>query len=44
MSLCGLCAIRSYALVNGKRISAKKVGECVEKIKEKIEEELAIHQ
>lgn len=44
LSLCGLCAIRPYALVNGKRIFAKTMDECVEKIKEKIEEELAIYQ
>ena len=42
LSFCGMCAKRPYAIVNGKRIFAKTVEECIEKIIIHIEEELAI--
>ncbi|AZK49022.1 DUF1450 domain-containing protein [Paenibacillus lentus] len=40
LSLCGLCKLRPYAMVNGKRVFAKTAGECVQLIKQTIEEEL----
>ncbi|MCM3588819.1 YuzB family protein [Mesobacillus maritimus] len=43
LSFCGMCAKRPYAIVNGKRIFAKTPEECVVKIKEQIEAELAIY-
>jgi uncharacterized protein YuzB (UPF0349 family) len=43
LSFCGMCAKRPYAIVNGKRIFAKTVEECLEKIEEHIENELAIY-
>lgn len=43
LSFCGMCAKRPYAIVNGKRIFAKTAEECVERIKEKIVEELSIY-
>ncbi len=33
LSFCGMCGKRPYAIVNGKRIFAKTIEECVEKIK-----------
>ncbi|WP_226035518.1 DUF1450 domain-containing protein [Aquibacillus saliphilus] len=44
LSFCGLCALKPYALVNGKRIFAKNPEACLEKIKKAIEEELAVYQ
>lgn len=41
LNLCGLCRIRPYAMVNGKRVFAKSVDECLEKIKAMIETELS---
>ncbi|NMO96298.1 DUF1450 domain-containing protein [Paenibacillus lemnae] len=43
MNLCGLCRLRPYALVNGKRIIGQTTEECVENIKTAIEAELAIY-
>lgn len=43
LSFCGLCAIRPYALVNGKRVIGKTPEECLEKIRTAIKEELAIY-
>ncbi|WP_199925614.1 DUF1450 domain-containing protein [Paenibacillus bouchesdurhonensis] len=40
LNLCGLCKLRPYAMVNGKRVFAKTVEECVQLIKQTIEEEL----
>jgi uncharacterized protein YuzB (UPF0349 family) len=40
LNLCGLCAIRPYALVNGERVFAKTIEECLELIKIKVAEEL----
>lgn len=40
LNLCGLCKLRPYAMVNGKRVLAKTVEECVKLIKQTIEEEL----
>lgn len=44
LSFCGMCAKLPYAIVNGKRIFAKTAEECLIKIKEQIEVELAIYQ
>ncbi|RXT01932.1 DUF1450 domain-containing protein [Ammoniphilus sp. CFH 90114] len=41
LNLCGLCSRSPYALVNGKRVFAKTIEECVKLIKERIKEELA---
>lgn len=38
---CGTCRVRPYAIVNGKRIFAKTAEECLEKIKDRIDLELA---
>ena len=43
MNLCGLCKLRPYALVNGKRVVGQSTEECVEKIKEAIQAELAVY-
>lgn len=43
MSLCGLCKLRPYALVNGKRVFGKTTEECIENIKAAIEAELAVY-
>lgn len=43
MSLCGLCKLRPYALVNGKRVLGKTTEECIENIKAAIEAELAVY-
>lgn len=40
LSLCGLCARQPYALVNGKRVTARSVNECLDRVKEKITAEL----
>ncbi|RCX22987.1 uncharacterized protein YuzB (UPF0349 family) [Fontibacillus phaseoli] len=40
LNLCGLCKIRPYAMVNGKKVSAKTTEECIALIKQTIEEEL----
>ncbi|GAE26775.1 hypothetical protein JCM9140_2871 [Halalkalibacter wakoensis JCM 9140] len=42
LSFCGMCAKRPYAIVNGKRIFAKTVDECLIKIRKQIQSELAI--
>ncbi|KHD84262.1 DUF1450 domain-containing protein [Heyndrickxia ginsengihumi] len=38
---CGTCTYSPFAIVNGKKIFAKTIDECVKKIKEQIEIELA---
>lgn len=43
LSFCGMCAIRPYALVNNTRVFAKTPEQALEKIRTKIEEELAIY-
>ncbi len=43
LSFCGMCAGSPYAMVNGKRVFAKTVDECLVKIKEQIEAELAFY-
>jgi uncharacterized protein YuzB (UPF0349 family) len=40
LSFCGMCARRPYAIVNGKRIFAKTAEECLQLIKEHIDNEL----
>ncbi|MFD2923387.1 DUF1450 domain-containing protein [Halobacillus naozhouensis] len=42
LSFCGLCALKPYALVNGARIFGKTPEEALDKIRKKIEEELAL--
>jgi uncharacterized protein YuzB (UPF0349 family) len=41
LSFCGLCRVRPYALVNGQRIYANTVEECLTLIRAAIERELA---
>ncbi|MDL4841859.1 DUF1450 domain-containing protein [Aquibacillus rhizosphaerae] len=43
LSFCGLCRLKPYAMVNGRRIHAKDPEQCLVKIKSAIEEELAIY-
>lgn len=40
LNLCGLCKIRPYAMVNGKKVFAKTTEECIALIRQTIEEEL----
>ncbi|TYA13710.1 DUF1450 domain-containing protein [Paenibacillus faecis] len=40
LNLCGLCKIRPYAMVNGKKVFAKTTEECLAQIKETIRQEL----
>jgi len=42
LSFCGMCARSPYAIVNGKRVFAKTIDECLGKIRKQIELELAI--
>jgi uncharacterized protein YuzB (UPF0349 family) len=44
LNFCGMCARSPYAMVNGKRIFAKTPEECLVKIREQIEKELAAFQ
>ncbi len=44
LSFCGLCRLKPYVLVNGKRIHGKTPEECLDKIRKAIEEELAFYQ
>lgn len=44
LSSCGLCAVRPYAMVNGKKIFAEDPEACLEKIKHRIELELALYE
>ncbi|WP_099159283.1 DUF1450 domain-containing protein [Virgibacillus ndiopensis] len=44
LSFCGLCALKPYALVNGRRIHGKTPEECLDKIRVAIKEELAVYQ
>lgn len=41
LNYCGTCKYKPYAMVNGKRIFAKTAEECLEKIKDRINLELA---
>ncbi|WP_235001695.1 DUF1450 domain-containing protein [Halobacillus sp. Marseille-P3879] len=43
LSFCGLCAIKPYAMVNGTRVFADTPEEALDKIRLKIEEELAFY-
>ncbi|GIP48108.1 hypothetical protein D3C76_600240 [compost metagenome] len=43
LSLCGLCKLRPYALVNGKRVAAKTTEECIRLVKQAIEDELNVY-
>ncbi|MBM6619540.1 DUF1450 domain-containing protein [Bacillus suaedaesalsae] len=43
LSFCGMCARSPYAIVNGKRIFAKTVEECLELIRNRIKEELELY-
>lgn len=42
LSFCGLCALRPYALVNGKRVIGKTPEACLNNIRAAIKEELAV--
>ncbi|HLS20868.1 MAG TPA: DUF1450 domain-containing protein [Bacillota bacterium] len=44
LTYCGLCRIRPYALVNGKRIVGKSIEQCLENIFQEIEKELAVYK
>ena len=41
LSFCGMCAASPYAMVNGKRVFAKTPEECLAKIRDVIQQELA---
>lgn len=43
LSFCGLCRLKPYAMVNGKRVFGKSAEECLSRIKEQIEAELAFY-
>jgi len=43
LSFCGMCAGSPYAMVNGHRVFAKTPEECLVKIREQIEKELAFY-
>ncbi|WP_430789997.1 DUF1450 domain-containing protein [Virgibacillus flavescens] len=43
LSFCGLCALKPYALVNGKRISGNTPEACLDKIREALRKELAVY-
>ncbi|GGH73486.1 uncharacterized protein YuzB (UPF0349 family) [Pullulanibacillus pueri] len=43
LSFCGICKLKPYAMVNNKRVFAKTPEECLNKIKAKIDEELAFY-
>ncbi|WP_173918870.1 YuzB family protein [Halobacillus sp. Marseille-Q1614] len=43
LSFCGLCALKPYAMVNGTRVFGKTPEEALDKIRQKIEEELAFY-
>ncbi|ASN03965.1 DUF1450 domain-containing protein [Virgibacillus necropolis] len=43
LSFCGLCRLKPYALVNGKRVSGNTPEECLDKIREAIKKELAVY-
>lgn len=40
LNLCGLCKLRPYALMNGKRVVGTSTEECLVSIKQKIQAEL----
>ena len=43
LSFCGLCRLRPFAMVNGKRIKGKDVDDALINIRAAIEEELAFY-
>jgi uncharacterized protein YuzB (UPF0349 family) len=43
LSFCGLCRLRPFAMVNGKRIKGKDVDDALKNIRAAIEEELAFY-
>lgn len=43
LSYCGICRLRPYAMVNNQRVIAKTPEDCLDKIRKKIEEELAFY-
>ncbi|WP_170114382.1 DUF1450 domain-containing protein [Streptohalobacillus salinus] len=44
LSFCGLCRLRPFALVNGRRIKGKDINDCLTNIRRAIEEELAFYK
>ncbi|HET7579630.1 MAG TPA: DUF1450 domain-containing protein [Bacillales bacterium] len=41
MSFCGICRLKPYAIVNGKRVFGNTAEECLDKIEARIKLELA---
>lgn len=41
LNVCGMCSLRPFAIVNGQRVFAPTVDECLKKIELKVEEELS---
>ncbi|HLS35060.1 MAG TPA: DUF1450 domain-containing protein [Bacillota bacterium] len=44
LTLCGLCRVRPFALVNNKRIIGETPEDCLEKIRQAIQMELAFFE
>jgi len=44
LSFCGLCRLKPFALVNGRRIKGKDINDCLMNIRRAIEEELAFYK
>lgn len=44
LSRCGLCQVRPFALVNGERVFAETVEQCLKLIEEKIADALAFYE
>ncbi|MFC4388848.1 DUF1450 domain-containing protein [Gracilibacillus marinus] len=44
LNFCGLCRLKPYAMVNNKRIHGKTPEETLAKIRQAIEEELAVYE
>ncbi|MDD9150101.1 MULTISPECIES: DUF1450 domain-containing protein [unclassified Sporolactobacillus] len=40
LNLCGMCSLRPFAVVNGQRVFAASVEDCLAKIEQRVEEEL----
>ncbi|WP_163539976.1 DUF1450 domain-containing protein [Gracilibacillus sp. YIM 98692] len=44
LNFCGMCRLKPYVMVNGKRVHGKTPEETLEKIRKAIEEELAFYK
>ncbi|MCI1859626.1 MAG: YuzB family protein [Sporolactobacillus sp.] len=40
LTVCGMCSLRPFAIVNGRRIFGKNKAECLTKIKQAVKDEL----